>query len=92
VHTRVGPARDGELGIFTQDSRERVRENAFDGPLTGVLRPPTEPGAVVRERESNDHGASMTGRPTRTAYARTGGCATPPTTWCVVPTTTPFAD
>jgi hypothetical protein len=92
VHTRVGPACDGELGIVTQGTRESVRENAFDGPLTGVLRPPTEPGAVVRERESNDHGASMTGSPTRPGYGGTGGCATPPTTWCVVRTTTSFAD
>jgi len=60
VHTRVGPPRYRELRRVTQDARDGVRQDALDGALTCVPRPPSEPRPVVRKRYPDDHVTSMT--------------------------------
>ena len=47
VHTGVGPSRDGELHVVTENGLQRRCENPFDGSQPGLKGPPVESCPVV---------------------------------------------
>ncbi|RDI30156.1 hypothetical protein DFR72_105583 [Lentzea flaviverrucosa] len=47
VHPRIGAPGHGQRDVLPQDHRQRVLENAADGPPGGLPRPPGELGPVV---------------------------------------------
>ena len=54
MHPGVSPSRDREPGLATQDTAERLRQDALHRTLPSVLRPAAEPRPVVGEREPHD--------------------------------------